>query len=87
MTMTREAKATAKQFLTGAKVEQFASPKLRAMCRAEGRDGYAMTPAEYAEHRMGRRTMDAETARWRKMEHAGWTIIEGTNYYRRTVRR
>ncbi len=57
MTMTRNAKAEAQFTLRpqadGYTLEEFASPKLIAMARAD-RGHIRMTPVEYATHRLGR---------------------------------
>jgi hypothetical protein len=89
MTMTREAKRDAEQVLKGRKTLDFQSPKLRRMCREQGRAGYAMTATEYAREYLGRRATNVETAYLNMKEHAGWTFCEDTNTFRgprRTVR-
>lgn len=75
MTMKRTEKATHQDVLAnvsrnGKVNAEFASPKLIA------EHGLRMTPADYREHRMGRGTRDAETAREIKVSHSRFRKTE-----------
>lgn len=74
MTMKRAEKATHQETLAnvsrnGKVNAEFASPKLIA------EHGLRMTPADYREHRMGRGTRDAETAKEIKASHTRYPRI------------
>jgi hypothetical protein len=82
MTMTRTEKASHLPFTSGAQAHPISSPTLIARYGSR-----VFTPAQYAAHWMGRGTVDAETARCRKLEKAGWVYLDGTGRYRKTIRK
>lgn len=86
MTMKREDKVEAEKILKGQGARDHMTPAGRQMCREQGREGFAMTPKEYAERVLGRREVDAQTATARKMQRMGWTDTEGGGYKKITRR-
>lgn len=74
----REALASLAPEADGYTKVQFGSPKLRAQAKAD-RGHVRMTPAEVAEHRLGRKSKSAETARH--------DFAEQSRYPRKTTRK
>lgn len=83
MSMSRNKKREAEIILKGEKILEFASPKNRARCRAEGRGSYAMTPAEYAEQYLGRHDARGMAAT-RKLTKMGYIETERGSWKRIT---